>query len=230
MVKFNYYYNNVPNKGLCRNNLIYTSLISNDKKTFCQWYHNDSEYHKNQNEVVDSDKMQEKWEREVKFLTSMSRSNSDLVPDILDIDYIEKKIYLSIDGVDFWQRSLDKNNCPYEDILPDWQDQMINIVKSHRLNKWWKYSMHPSSYFIVNRKLKSINYFFTYNENEKIFSIKDVESHIHSNRQSEMKIHLTKLGIDWNKPQSFSLLNKLCWESFRSNYPDNFINEVSCII
>ena len=29
-----YYYNNVPGKGLCRNNLIYTSLINEDKTEF----------------------------------------------------------------------------------------------------------------------------------------------------------------------------------------------------
>ncbi|MEY4334708.1 MAG: hypothetical protein RLZZ196_3458, partial [Bacteroidota bacterium] len=65
---YEYYYNNVPGVGLTRNNLIYTSLISTDKKVFVQWYHNDSEYHKGQNEIVDPDKMEEKWQREVKFL------------------------------------------------------------------------------------------------------------------------------------------------------------------
>ena len=29
-----YYWNNVPGAGLCRNNLIYTSLISKDEKHF----------------------------------------------------------------------------------------------------------------------------------------------------------------------------------------------------
>jgi len=36
---FEYYYNFVPGKGMCRNNLIYTSLISPDGLTFCQWYY-----------------------------------------------------------------------------------------------------------------------------------------------------------------------------------------------
>ena len=33
-MKYKYYYNNVPGIGLCRNNLIYTSLISEDNKIF----------------------------------------------------------------------------------------------------------------------------------------------------------------------------------------------------
>ncbi len=62
-MKYEYYYNNVPGKGKCRNNLIYTSLISQDKKTFVQWYYNDGKYHQGQNQVVDPKLMEEKWER-----------------------------------------------------------------------------------------------------------------------------------------------------------------------
>ena len=70
---FEYYYNNVPNKGLCRNNLIYTSLISKDKKTFCQWYYNDTEYHYGHNQVVDPSLMKEKFDREVMYQESMRK-------------------------------------------------------------------------------------------------------------------------------------------------------------
>ena len=71
-----YYYNNVPGQGLCRNNLIYTSLISEDKKLFCKWYHNDTEYHKGKNQVVDPDKMEEKWIREVNYICLLYTSPS----------------------------------------------------------------------------------------------------------------------------------------------------------
>lgn len=227
-MKYEYYYNNVPGKGKCRNNLIYTSLISEDKKTFVQWYYNDNEYHKGQNEIVDLSKMEEKWEREVKFLKLMHENFPMHVPDILDIDYNQRKIYLQIDGVDFWERS----NCiaeNYDNILPDWQDQILEIIYAHKSLEIYKYSMHPSSYFIVQGKLKSINYFFTYHKNEPYFSIKDVESHIYSTRQTEMKKHLSKLGIQWEKPQRFEILEKLCWESFRNNYSTEFIEKVLCL-
>ena len=78
--KFNYYYNNVPGNGPCRNNLIYTSLMSEDSSVFVQWYHNDTEYHKGKNQVVSPDKMEEKWLREVNYLTQMRNKHPDLVP------------------------------------------------------------------------------------------------------------------------------------------------------
>jgi len=227
-MRYEYYYNNVPGIGLTRNNLIYTSLISQDKKTFVQWYHNDSEYHKGMNEVVDPAKMDEKWNREICYLNLMGTYYPDLVPEF-DIKILERKIYLKIDGMDFWNRA----NCSvenYDKVLPDWQEQMLEIIKAHKELGWHKYSMHPSSYFVVDGKLKSINYFFTYNNEEPTISIKEVESHIHSNRQNEMRKHLNSLGIEWDKPQPWATMDQLCWESFRNNYPADFIERVKeCI-
>lgn len=227
-MKYNYYYNNVPGIGKCRNNLIYTSLISEDKKTFVQWYYNDTEYHHGQNQVIDPIKMNEKWDRELYYLNLMSNKYPELVPNILDIDFKNRKIYLEIDGYDFWEQS----NCTtenYDSVLIDWKEQIYNIVKAHKSLGLYKYSMHPSSYFIVKNKLKSINYFFTYDRNEPYISIKDVESHIYSTRQDELRKYLEKLNIKWDEPTSFELLEQLCWESFRTNYPTDFIEKVKCL-
>lgn len=227
-MRFEYYYNNVPGIGLTRNNLIYTSLISEDKKTFVQWYHNDSEYHKGQNEVVDADLMELKFLREVNYLTQMRNVFPELVPTIKNIDLERRKIFLEIDGLDFWNRAgcLTEN---FDTVLPDWKNQMLNIIRAHRSLGFYKYSMHPSSYFLVDGKLKSINYFFCYRENEGPISIKDHSSHIHSNRQEEMRKHIEKMGISWEEPQPLSLLQDLCWESFRTNYPNDFIEAAKCI-
>lgn len=223
-MKYDYYWNNVPGIGKCRNNLIYTSLISEDKKTFVQWFYNDSEYHQGQNEVVDPEKMEFKWLREINYLTQMRNNFPDLVPKLLDVDFDDRKIYLEIDGLDFWNRA----NCNmeyYDMVAPDWQDQILAIVKAHKTLGFHKYSMHPSSYFVINDKLKSINYFFTYHKDEPWIIIADVESHIYSTRQDEMRKNLESLGIEWYKPQSWDTMDRLCWNSFRNNYPKDFIEK-----
>jgi len=225
---YEYYYNRLPGQKPWRNNLIYTSLISSDRKTFVQWYYNDERYHIGENQVVDPSLMGEKWDREVKYLTLMSSSYPELVPQILEIDQSDRKIYLRIDGNDFWQKSYDIDGSFY-DVVPDWDEQILDIVRAHRSLGLYKYSMHPSSYFVLDGKLKSINYFFTYHESESNISIHDVESHIYSTRQEEMKKHIARLNIDWYSPQSFELLNELCWESFRTNYLEDFIEKVKCI-
>ena len=228
IMEYEYYYNNVPGEGPSRNNLIYTSLISTDKKTFVQWYHNDSEYHKGKNQVIDPAKMSEKWDREICYLYQMSQCYPELVPKILEIDLINKKIYLEVDGLDFWNRA-DCTTNKYNEVLPDWQEQMLTIVRAHKDLGLYKYSMHPSSYFVVDGQLKSINYFFTYHKDEANISIHDVESHIYTTRQDEMRKYLDTLGITWDTPQPWNLLEQLCWESFRTNYPSDFIERVKCI-
>lgn len=217
--EFEYYYNNDGT----RNNLIYTSLISKNEQVFCQWYYNDGVYHKGQNEVVDTDLMEHKFQREIKMLSLMSIHYPDLVPKY-SIDIPKRKIYLEIDGKDFWNRA----NCDienYSQVVPDWQDQMLEILKAHKTLGLHKYSMHPSSYFVVDGKLKSMNYFFAHKNSESNISIKSVESHIHSNRQQKMKQYLESLNIKWDAPQPWKTLDKLCWNSFRTNYPEDFIEK-----
>jgi hypothetical protein len=202
--------------------------MSEDKKTFVQWYYNDTEYHKGQNEVVDPKLMDEKWHREMHFLHNMEHHNPSMVPKIVKVDVPSRKIYLGVDDVDFWNRAkCDVAN--YDSVLPDWQEQMLAIIQAHKDRGWYKFSMHPSSYFVVDGKLKSINYFFTYSENEGPISIADHASHIYSSRQDIMREQVKAMGLDWNAPQPLNKLQKLCFESFRSNYTDEFIDRAKKI-
>ena len=135
---YEYYYNNVPGEGISRNNLIYTSLMSTDKKVFVQWYSNDSEYHKGKNQVVDPKLMDDKFHRELHFLQNMAWHNPDMVPRILEVNIPEKKIYLEVDGPDFWNLA----NCTtenYDKVLPDWQEQMLAIIQAHKDRGWSKF-------------------------------------------------------------------------------------------
>lgn len=214
--EFEYYYNNVPGKGLCRNNLIYTSLISKDRKTFCQWYYNDTDYHKGKNQVIDPSLMDEKWNREIQFLHLMGTHYPDLVPKY-DIDLINKKIYLEIDGPDMWELA-GCDGTDYSKVVSDWDEQMLNIIRAHRSLGIYKYSMHPSSYFIVNGKLKSMNYFFSYTDADKEFSLRSVFSHISEERQKTLPPKLKELGIDVDQPTPFKKIQFLVFESFKTNF------------
>lgn len=227
-MNFNYYYNNVPDEGQSRNNLVYTSLISDDQKVFVKWYHNDTEYHQGKNQVVDPGLMNEKWEREVKYLKLMHGAYNNLVPKILDIDYTYKKIYLEIDGPDFWQRSLD-SLCDFNSVVSDWQEQMLAIIKAHKTLGLYKHSLHPSSYFVVNGKLKSINYFFTYSDSDLDISIASVQSHISEQRQTELKKYTDSRTIDWNKTYPHKFIQQLGFDCFSNMYPADFIEKAKAI-
>jgi hypothetical protein len=223
----NYYYNNVPGKGLCRNNLIYTSLINEDKTKFIQWYYNDTDYHKGQNQVVDPKLMKEKFSREVKYLRLMQENYPHLVPNYY-IDISEYKIYLDIEGPDMWEQA----GCQgrdYSSVLPNWKEQMLEIIQAHKDLGIYKYSMHPSSYFIADGQLKSINYFFTYSADEDDLTPMDVMSHISEDRQSVLIPAMEKMGIDVNVPQPLNMLQGLCFDSFRNNFEDDVMDAAKAI-
>lgn len=221
---FEYYYNNVPGQGLCRNNLIYTSLINKEKTKFVQWYHNDTEYHNGQNEVVDSSLMEDKWNRETKMLLHIDNEGfSNYLPSF-EIDNNDKKIYLDIQGPDFWEQAgcLQEN---FNAVLPDWQEQMLEIFQMHKELGIYKFSLHPSSYFIVNGRLKSINYFFAYYENEPWVTTRSHLSHISETRRKELFPQMQAMGIDIDTPYDWRLYQSLCFESFSNNYPRDFIDK-----
>jgi hypothetical protein len=225
---FDYYYNNVPDKGLCRNNLIYTSLINKNKTVFCQHYVNDADYHKGQNQVVESSLMEEKWLREVNYITQMRNKYPALVPTIINIELAQRKLYFEIQGVDFWQQTLD-NNCTYDDILPNWRKQMLDIFKAHKALGIYKYSLHPSSYFVVDGQLKSINYFFCYNNSSSPISLRSVMSHISEERQADLFPKMISMGIDVNMPTPHKQIQQLAFESFKTNFPADFMEEAKHI-
>jgi hypothetical protein len=221
---YEYYYNDVPGKGLCRNNLIYTSLINKDRSIFCQWYHNDTDYHRGQNQIVDPSLMEEKWLREVNYITQMRNVFPDLVPKIINIDLEARKLYFEIEGPDFWQLAgPDKQD--YDSVLPNWREQMFEIFKAHKTLGIYKYSLHPSSYFVVDGKLKSINYFFCYRDTDKPISLRSVMSHISEDRQADLLPKMKAAGIEVDQPTPFKDIQLLAFESFKTNFPADFMEE-----
>ena len=214
--QFDYYYNNVPDKGLCRNNLIYTSLIKNN--IFCQWYYNDEIYHGGHNQVVDPELMDEKFEREMKFLRIMRMHYPQHIPTF-SIDEKQRKIFLEIQGPDMWELA----GCvgtDYSKVLPDWDKQMLEIIQAHKDLGLTKYSLHPSSYFIVDGKLKSMNYFFTYDQSDNDISLRSVMSHISEDRQADLFPKMAALGIDVDAPTPHKEIQLLAFESFKTNFRD----------
>lgn len=226
--EFEYYYNNVPEKGLCRNNLIYTSFISYDRKTFCQWYYNDENYHGGHNEVVDPRLMEEKWHREIKFYHIMHKHYPEHLLKILDVDHINKKVYYEIENVDFWELSK-CNQSNYDSVLPNWREQMLEIIQAHADVGLYKYSMHPSSYFIVNGKLKTFNYFFCYNNQDPLISLTSLMSHISINRRKSLFPKMESMGISVDEPTPFLDIQLLTFESFKTDYPSDVMDQACSI-
>jgi hypothetical protein len=44
-----------------------------------------------------------------------------------------------------------------------------------------------------------------------------------------MRKQVEIMGLDWNEPQPLNKLQQLCFESFRTNYPADFIEKAKKI-
>jgi hypothetical protein len=223
---FEYYYNRVPNQGLCRNNLVYTSTIDRSNNLFCVHYTVDQVYHNN--ECLNEHALKEKWKRELKFYTKFSNAFPQHTLQIHEIDDYNQKIIFKIQDNDFWELS-ECNQDNYKKILPDWQEQMLEILTAYRRCGIWKYSLHPSSYFVVDGKLKSINHFFCFSNNDPEISILEVLNIISNNRKQKLFDYMQANSIDSNQKFPFNFYGQIALDSFQSNYPSEFINHAKRI-
>lgn len=213
-----YYYNTVPGIGKCRNNLVYTSFVDNNQ--FVCNYTVDQKYHNN--ECLDKLQLDEKYSRDKKFTMLFAKYFPQHLPKIIDCN--DNKIVFEYVDVDFWQQA----NCNadnFSKVLPDWQEQMLEILAAYRSCNIWKYSLHPSSYFVIDGKLRSINHFFCYSGDEELITISDIMNIISKDRKQKLLNFCTAKNINVNDKLPFSVYGQIALESFRSNYPDDFIDK-----
>jgi hypothetical protein len=98
---------------------------------------------------------------------------------------------------------------------------MLEILQAHKDLGLTKYSLHPSSYFIINGKLKSMNYFFTYDQADNDISLRSVMSHISEDRQADLFPKMASMGIDVEAPTPHKEIQLLAFESFKTNFRDD---------
>ena len=113
--------------------------------------------------------------------------------------------------------------------MPRWQEEMLYMLETHKKLGIYKYSLHPSSYWVIDGELRNVNYFFAYNEDEAPITVQEHLSHISKERQKELMPKMKKMRIKATKSYSFHKLQILCLESFRNVYPDSFIDKAISI-
>jgi hypothetical protein len=106
---------------------------------------------------------------------------------------------------------------------------MLEIFAAHNSLGLTKYSLHPSSYFIVDGKLKSMNYFFTYGPKDDNISLRSVMSHISEDRQADLFPKMAAMGIDVNAPTPHREIQLLAFESFKTNFRNDVMEAAKLI-
>jgi len=221
-MKWDYYYN-LEGVDQVRANLVYTPYVSTDRRTFCMSFDRDAGYHssKNENAQWNDDLLTERFNRELEFYFRAGKTMPTL--KIVDLDIRARKIYLEWQGDDFYMQGY--VNGGFSRVLPDWQEQWITRIKQMWDAGIIKMSLHPNSWVAKDGVLVPFNWFFSYQDTEQI-AVRDVMRQISQGRQEKLGKVLTASAIDVDTPYNVRYLQRITFDSFRSNYPGELIDRI----
>jgi hypothetical protein len=106
---------------------------------------------------------------------------------------------------------------------------MLDIIRSYKTLGVYKMSMHPSSYFIVDGKMKGINYFFCYTDHDEEITMSSLMSHISKDRQKTLQPIFDSLKINPDELTPFWKIQTLTFETFKTNFLDSVMEQAKLI-
>jgi hypothetical protein len=142
---------------------------------------------------------------------------------LLDIDLNNRQIFLEWLGDDFYMQGLSAGG--YDNVIPDWKEQW-----KHHMRSMWKLgivkiSLHPNSWVARHGVLVPFNWFFCDDQLESV-SVKDVLIQISQERQEKLNKVLESHNMNTNTVYDVKSLQKIAFNSFRSNYPADLIDSI----
>lgn len=215
---WNYYYNWEVNQYV-RANLVYTALVSPDKKTFCMDFNRQVGYHcfADENALWTEELLTHRFENELKFHTLASNYLPTL--KIENVDTVNRRIFLEWTGDDFLMQRMENAN-----ILPNWEDQWMTLLTTMWDNNIAKISIHPNSWTVKDGRLIPINWFFCYPLDGEPIKISSFMIQVSTQRREKMAIALAKLGFDLDTPYTIKEIQTVALNSFRANYSAELID------
>lgn len=208
-----------------RANLVYTPYVSPDKKTMCMSFNRDTSYHTDHEENAQwtDDMLTERFLRELTFHRVATDANIPTLT-IQDVDLTSRKLFIEWHGDDFFMQGINKNG--YDAVLSDWKSQWLA-----RINEMWaagiyKFSLHPNSWVVSNGQLIPWNWFFSFTKDEPNITIRSLLVQISLGRLEKLEIVLNSFGMNLDTPYDIKTLQKVCFHSFKTNYPEPLIAHV----
>jgi len=149
-----YLYKTVGGDLYCTTNLLYTPTINPEQTIMCMHWDSNSEYQKGRtltNELIDFF-----FKRELDSLIKFQ--GYSWTPKLIDTDFANKKIYIewNIESLNHIVTS----NRSLEFELPDWKDQIYNMLADLKSQNYIKAALYPHCFFIgSDGNLKTIDFY-----------------------------------------------------------------------
>ena len=164
----------------CMSQQTYEPLTSPDGKTFCANYDWQNTYQRIwQPDRVGytQDVVEYFFNKEVEYVTRFK--NKQYAPDILDIDYVNKRIFYS------WGNSCNALIYGNKGTMPkDWQDQVSNMLLDAYNNGVYKLTMYPHCFYVdADDLMHTIDWYGCVEVADPFIETKYMDGIIHSTAQ-----------------------------------------------
>lgn len=169
-----YYHKLVPNGSKADSNMLYTPTVNPEGTVMCMHYCIDPVYRiHNSHQIADQTLIDWFFEREVKFLQSLS--NFEFTPVVHDIDIKNKKIFIEWNKETLSQIVFD-NNRNLDSEFPQWKTELRSIMESLHTAQYYKMALYPHCFYISkDGKLKTIDYYSVVPYTEQYIDRKVIE-------------------------------------------------------
>lgn len=141
---------------LCKTNLLYTPYVNNDGSILCIDYSPNFDYQKSTE--VSNELIEFFFKKELKYLQEFQ--GKPWAPTILDIN--GQKIYIEFNSITLNQILMSGQDL--SKVLPDWKDQLSNIIVDIDSMGYYKLALYPHSFFISNNNQLKVLDFYTFLE------------------------------------------------------------------
>jgi hypothetical protein len=152
-----YYHKLNFNGDAVESNLLYTPTISPKGDIMCMHFCIDKKYRSNTPDSLTQDLVDWFFDREIRFLNSLSHLKC--TPTLYDVDEKNKKLFIEFNKETLSQILFDKKRNIDEEI-PDWEEQIFNIIEEFTEAEHYKLSLYPHCFFLSrDNKIKTIDYY-----------------------------------------------------------------------
>ena len=134
-------------------NMLYTPIVMNDS-ILCMDWNLDNPYHKEPGRTEQL--LDFFFNREVKHLPLFRKY--DWCPKLIDIDIERKMIYIEF-AHETLSHIVNDVNRSLNDELPDWKEQLRNILIDTKNEGYYKTALYPHCFYIKNGILKTFDYY-----------------------------------------------------------------------
>lgn len=170
-----YFYKISPGGNLVSTNVMYTCLVNPEETMMCMLWDETSPYQA-ENTALTADLINFFFKREVENIQKFAKY--EWCPTIHEIDTENRKIIIEWNKETF-NNVLADSNRTLDQVCPDWQKQIFEILTDVRNSGYYKMALYPHCFFLgIDGKIKTFDFYSCVSMEERYIPRSDLKGMI----------------------------------------------------